>query len=634
MCGIAGIIADHGLTPHEPAVMDRMLTRLAHRGPDGRAVTRTDHAILGHTRLAIIDPQTGRQPIANERGTTFLVANGEIYNHRELRRQLESRGHTFRTRSDCETILHLYEDHGPDCVNHLRGMFAFAILDTERRRLLLARDPLGIKPLYYARTREHWLFASQLDALMAHPSIQREVDLEALHEYLTFHYVPSPRTILKDVHKLPPATIADITDDRIRLTRYWNVDFTPDDARADHEWTSEARERLTDAVRSHLDSDVPVGAFLSGGLDSSSVVHTMAGLQHEPLLTHTVGFHHSRFDERDDAHRLAAQLGADHLDQIVTPDPHDMTSLVARAFDEPFADPSAIPTFYASRLARKRVKTLLSGDGGDETLAGYTRYVQMHRQASIRRHIAHPPLNRFLRAGFRSIPRRMRALSDNLTADTDRAHYLNVAWYHPYDTLRLLNDDTATSIVDHDPFDVIRNALVDTTTADPVSRCQHADIRTWLADGVLCKVDRAAMSNSLEVRVPLLDTEWVAFAARLPNRLKITGNRGKHLLRTMMRSALGDAVTDRRKKGFEVPLHDWFRGPLNDLTSDLLLRPDARIHTWLERCEVQALYENHKRRRSNNGPRLWSLLMLELWAQQHLQPPTTSVDTHEMMTTP
>ncbi len=622
MCGIAGIIADHRLTQDDHDVMSNMLDTLAHRGPDGVNRYNDDRAILGHTRLAIIDLDTGIQPIRNENGSLHIVANAEIYNHRQLRSQLESRGHRFRTNSDCETILHLYEDHGPNCVTKLQGMFAFAIYNSDTRELFLARDPLGIKPLYYTRTRSHWLFASQLDAILQHPSVPRDIDLESIHLFLTYHYVPSPRTIIKNINKIPPATTIHIKNNHTTTTNYWDVNFTANNTRTDQDWLETGRQTLHDAVHAHLESDVPVGAFLSGGLDSSAVTHAMSRIQREPVMTHTVGFNQEQFDERNDARKLAATLRTDHRDQCVRPQPLEITDIIANAFDEPFADPSAIPTFYASHLARRRVKTVLSGDGGDETLAGYSRYLQLHRQSGIRRPLSAPRIRRLLNACAKPFSPRLRAITDNLTADTDLAHYLNVAWYHPNDTLRLFNDDTTAQLAHHDPFPVIKNALANCNTTDPIARCQYADIKTWLADGVLCKVDRASMANSLEVRVPLLDTRWVQFTAALPNHLKFQNNHGKHLLRTMMQPILGDQVTNRPKKGFEVPLGHWFKGPLHDLAADLILAPNAKITEWLDHDEINRNWTCLQNRDTRLGPRFWALLMLELWTKRTLKSAT------------
>ncbi|MEE9294272.1 MAG: asparagine synthase (glutamine-hydrolyzing) [Phycisphaerae bacterium] len=638
MCGIAGVVSERGITDEQRLTVAAMLDDLSHRGPDGRGTWSDENAALGHTRLAIIDPHGGKQPIANEDGTVHIVANGEIYNHQELRRELEARGHRFRTRSDTEPIVHLYEEVGPACVERLRGMFAIAIWDAPRRRLLLARDPVGVKPLYHARIGGTIIFASQLNALLRFQQLQRTVDLQSLHNYLTYHYVPSPRTILEGVSKLGPGQRLLARAGAHSIENYWDVDFQADDRPTDAEWLSRLEDGLLNAVRAQLLSDVPVGAFLSGGLDSSIVVAAMARASSPPVSTFTAGFDDPRFDERRPARSFAQRLRTDHHEQIIRPDPCEIVVKLAACFDEPFADPSAVPTFYISRLASRHVKTVLSGDGGDEILAGYTRYRRHHQERALRYVASNPVARTVIDTCAAAVGGRAASAARNLAAPPDRAHYLSVAWFDPVQTRTLLSGDVARQLQDHDPFDVLASHFARCKSTDPLARSQYVDFKSWLADGVLCKVDRAAMASSLEVRVPLLDLPWVELAATLPKRMKIRHGRGKFALRRIIQSQFGRQskfcgvardIALRPKRGFEVPLDDWFKGPLKTLARDMLLSRDTRISQWLDPAAVKDTWRQLQQGRRGIGPRLWALLMLETWARRFLTPWTPTAPSHK-----
>ena len=618
MCGIAGVVSDRSLEPSDRDVVVRMLRRLAHRGPDGKGIRTCRTAVLGHSRLAIIDPEGGAQPIANEDQSVWIVANGEIYNYKTLRAELESRGHAFRTASDAETILHLYEEMGPACTSRLQGMFAFAIWDDRRRTLLLARDPLGVKPLYYATRGSTCVFASTLDAVLEHPKVRREVDPEAVHDYLTYHYVPSPKTIFRHVAKLRPAERLIVANGAVRAQLYWDVVFQPDRRRTDAEWLSLVRDGLALAVESHLVADVPVGAFLSGGLDSGAVVAAMADATQAPIMTNTVGFDDAMFDERAEARTLAARFGTDHWEERITPNPAEVTETIACCFDEPFADPSAIPTYYASRMARRRVKAVLSGDGGDELFAGYTRYLRYHRQRAMRLLTASTCARNLVHAAAAFASPRLRAVADNITADHDRAHYLNVAWFDPHSTRELLSPDLREQLNAYDPFEVLAHHFRNCAAEDPLPRSQYVDIKTWLADGVLCKADRASMACGLEIRVPMLDRSYVETMAELPERLKLQNRQGKFALRRAMEPVLGRDAVQRPKRGFEVPLDNWFTGPLSQLLQDTLLSGRPMIREWINPVGVREVFAQLERGKRGYGVRLWALLMLELWARRVL----------------
>jgi asparagine synthase (glutamine-hydrolysing) len=618
MCGIAGVVSDRSLAPDDRDVVIRMLERLAHRGPDGRGLRTLRTAVLGHTRLAIIDPEEGAQPIGNEDGSIWIVANCEIYNYKSLRSELESRGHVFQTGSDAETILHLYEEMGVACTDRLRGMFAFAIRDERQRSLLLARDPLGVKPLYYASAGSTLVFASTLEAVLEHPAVRRDVAPEAIHDYLTYHYVPSPKTILRHVAKLRPAERLLVSNGVAQTQRYWDIAFEKDRCRTDAEWLWLVRDGLSAAVESHLVADVPVGAFLSGGLDSGAIVACMSGATPQPAATNTVGFLERQFDERTEARALAVRFGTDHEDHLVSPNAIDASEIIAAAFDEPFADPSAIPTYYASRMARRRVKAVLSGDGGDELFAGYTRYLRHHQQRSLRRFTMNGYVRSLVHAtGVLGGPR-VRAIADNLTSTHLRAHYLDVAWFDPASTLTLFSDDFREQLNGYDPFGVVRDHFAECMYDDPLSRSQYVDLKTWLADGVLCKADRASMACGLEVRVPMLDRPFVETVARLPEHLKIRHGQGKFALRRAFEPVLGEDVAARSKRGFEVPLDEWFEGPLRAVLHDTVLSNRSRIGEWLDIKAVDHVRLQLQRGRRGIGARLWALLMLELWCRRVL----------------
>ncbi len=618
MCGIAGIVSGDRLTDDDRVALEPMLDALAHRGPDGRGTWTDPHAALGHTRLAIIDPDGGQQPICNEDGSVTAVVNGEIYNHRALRAELEARGHRFSSVADSETVVHLYEEFGATCVERLRGMFALAVWDSRARTLLLARDPIGIKPLYYARIGRRFLFASQLDGLLASGAIDRTVDLASLHNYLVYHYVSAPNTILRGVRKLEPAERLTVSRDTQRSERYWDLRFQVDERRRDEDWGDALRGELRRAVRSNLIADVPVGAFLSAGIDSSAVVAAMVGEVAGPARTYTVGFDNESYDERDDARRFAKRFQTNHDDECVAPDPGEIASKLCVAFDEPFADPSAIPTFYASRLASRHVKSVLSGDGGDELFAGYTRYTTHHRERVLRHWTSSAWPRRAIQACATGLPRRLRSAAHNLAADHDRAHYLSVAWFDPDETRELLDPDVARSLSAHDPFDALCRHFRRCESHDPLARSQYVDLKTWLADGVLCKTDRTSMANGLEVRVPLLDTRFAELAATLPNHLKIKGACGKYAFRRAMTPLVGRDVAQGRKRGFEVPLDDWFKGPLRSLARDALQACDTRVTQWISPAAIESTWTQLDRGRRGIGVRLWEMLMLELWTRNNL----------------
>ena len=592
----------------------------SHRGPDGEGIACRGAAGLGHRRLAIIDLVTGDQPMASDDGSVRIVFNGEIYNFRELRTELEARGARFRTESDTEVILRSYEADGPDCVRQLRGMFAFAILDERARRLVLARDRAGIKPLVYAWDGRRLLFASEIKAILEDPAVSRDMDLEALGQYLTFHYVPAPRTIFRAIQKLPPAStlILSLDGGEPVVSRYWNLRFAPDPGVSEPEWVDRLRGQLTDAVRCHMVSDVPIGAFLSGGMDSSTVVAMMAQASSTPIRTFSIGFDEADFDELRFARQVAARYGTDHYELVVKPNALEVLPKLAWHFDEPFADSSAIPTYYVSKITREHVTVALSGDGGDENFAGYRRYaraLELHERFDQGPARLMRPLLR-VASSLLPVGAPGQALTGMLGAGPIE-RYFRLITYQRRETLRrLLSDelaDLARSATDPGSFSRLAS---EGDTPDYVSTLQHIDIATYLPGDILAKVDGMSMAVSLESRVPLLDHRLMEFLATIPSTLKLRNGSGKYLLQRAMAQDLPGEILTRKKMGFGVPLGAWFRRELRDMTRDVLLGPRARQRGIFRASEVDSLLATHDAGRRDCSARLWSLICFELWMRQ------------------
>ena len=619
MCGIAGI-ADLTGHPVDTALLRAMTAVQAHRGPDGEAFVCRGAVGLGHRRLAIIDLATGDQPMANDDGSVRIVFNGEIYNFRELRRDLEARGAHFRTTSDTEVILRAYEAEGPDCVKRLRGMFAFAILDERARRLVLARDRAGIKPLVYAWDGQRLLFASEIKGILEDTTVARDLDLDALGQYLTFHYVPAPRTIFRSVRKLPPAStlVLSLDGGEPVISRYWSLRFTPDARVTESEWVERLRAELVDAVRCHMISDVPIGAFLSGGVDSSTVVALMAQASSAPIRTFSIGFDETDFDELAFARQVAARYGTDHYEMVVKPNALEILPKLAWHFDEPFADSSAIPTYYVSKITREHVTVALSGDGGDENFAGYRRYaraLELHKrfdQGPSR--LARPLLT--LVSTVLPVGARGQAWTGMAGADP-LERYFRMVTYQRRETLRRLLSDDLRSLAISGPNPAVFSRLASEGGApDYVSTLQQIDMATYLPDDILAKVDRTSMAVSLESRVPLLDHRLMEFVATMPSSFKLRNGDGKYLLKRAMAQDLPQEILTRKKMGFGVPLGDWFRRELRDMTRDVLLGRQARQRGIFQTPEVEALLATHDAGRRDHSARLWALMCFELWMRQ------------------
>ena len=613
MCGIAGILgpADKLVSAAE---IRSMCSVMVHRGPDDEGVHAGPGIGLGMRRLSIIDLETGRQPMRGEDGTVHVVANGEIYNFRELRRDLEARGHHFRSGSDTETIVHLYEEYGVDCVEHLRGMFGLAIWDARRRQLVLARDRLGIKPLYWTTTTTGRLaFASELKCLLQLADVPRELNLESVDHLFAALSTPSAESILAGVHKLEPAHVLVARAGRAPVVRpYWDVRFEPDRTRDEAQLVERLRELLDESVRLHMVSDVPLGAFLSGGVDSGAVVATMARLSDRPVNTFSIGFREPRYDESGEARRLAQQLGAEHRQLILDADALGVLDDIAWHLDEPFGDSSAIPTYMVSKLASEHVKVVLSGDGGDELFAGYDKYLKEGREQRLDRVPA--PLRRLagavgdrMRDGWKG----KRFLRHHRLSGTER--YL--------DSCRILDLEQRRALLHADARAQLRDDVARRDAESHLlegghwlSRAQYLDLHRYLPLDVLTKVDRMSMAHSIEVRVPLLDHKLVEFAATIPPEMQLRGGTTKHLFKRALHGILPEEVIHRPKRGFAVPLGDWFRGGLSGYVRDLLLSDTSRDRRVVDPAYVEHLLRLNDAGRPMDLP-LWTLISFELWCR-------------------
>ncbi len=608
MCGIYGAFSTDPARPVDAGLLERMALSLAHRGPDGGGMRRDGPVGIGMRRLSIIDLAGGDQPMANEDGTIWVVFNGEIYNYRELTADLRARGHRFATASDTEVVLHLYEEHGERCVESLRGMFAFAIWDEARQSLLLARDRFGIKPLYYAATAHGLLFASELKGLLQSPWLSRRLDREGLLDYLRHGYIPDPRSILDGVAKLPPGHTLYARAGKPEAPRpYWRATPFFHDGRI--ELTEEAAsarlwEGLEDAVRSHMVSDVPVGAFLSGGLDSSTVVAIMARLSEAPIKTFSVGFREDQYNELPYARQIAEAFGTEHHELLVEPSDLKQIDEVLAGFDEPFADSSAIPTFLVSRLAREHVKVVLSGDGGDELFAGYQRY-----QVDYRR-------RRLGLIGDMHLGGPLRVLSGLLPvgAGKNTLYNLSLPRMRRYlDSLAVFPHGALSDLLgSEEPAGALGLEAWVEGDLDPLSRLQDLDLKSYLPGDILTKVDRMTMANSLEARVPLLDHRLAEFACALPPDLRMRGGTTKYLLKRALRGRLPDALLTRRKQGFGVPLESWFSGSIRGFFREQLEDGRRLAEVGIPRAGVRTLQERFEQTgRRDYCDRLWSLVVLD-----------------------
>jgi asparagine synthase (glutamine-hydrolysing) len=629
MCGICGIVGASGLDPGSRDLVRAMCASIIHRGPDDEGYYFDDRAALGMRRLSIIDLRTGHQPISNEDKTVWTVYNGEIFNFPVLRDELLAKGHAFTTNTDTEVIVHLYEEHGPEFMHKLNGMFAIALWDKTRRRFMLVRDRLGVKPLHYAVRGGDLFFASEIKALLK-AGLPRELDREALSRFFTFEYIPAPQTIFKGLAKLPPGHKLIFQDGRVDIQPYWDVRFRSRDLppRPVEDYADEIYRRLKESVRIRLMSDVPLGVFLSGGVDSSAVTALMSETAGSRVQTYSIGFREKSFDELDYARRVAEHFGTEHTEFVVDASQvRDLVPTLMQFLDEPLADASIIPTFIISKLARRHVTVALAGDGGDELFGGYDTY-KAYKAARLYQRVP-----RFLRQGLvrpavRLLPASKKRLSLEFKAKKFIAgveyppEVANVIWwgaYTPGDRMKLFTPEFLASLRE-DPYAPVASCLsrAPGPEADTLDRLAYLDLKLYLQDDLLVKVDRMSMANSLEIRTPFLDYTFVEFAATIPSRLKLKGFTSKYILKKMLKGRVPDEVLTRKKIGFDIPLGPWIREELWDFANDTLSPAALARHGFFNAAYVRGLLEEHKTGAHNHRQLLWPLIIFQFWHDHYL----------------
>jgi len=630
MCGIAGFVDFGGHAKDQAhARVRRMADSIIHRGPDEEGIYVDDFAALGHRRLSIIDLSSGQQPMGVLDGKVNIVFNGEIYNFVELRTALEARGHRFRTQSDTEVILVAYLEWGEHCVERLNGMFAFAIWDARFRRLVLARDRVGKKPLYYYRKGSLIAFASELKALRAAGLCQEAVDPEALDCYFSLGYIPAPRTIYKGVRKLRAAHCLTISSTTGSERQYWQLSFAEPVARSLEEATEEFEPLLDDAVKCRLMSEVPLGAFLSGGIDSSLVVSSMARLLERPVITNSIGFEEEQFNELPVAGAVAAHLRTNHHEYVVKPKAVEVIERIARHFDEPLADSSAVPTWYVCEMARRTVTVALSGDGGDESFGGYTfRYLPHMMESRVRAAI---PVS-VRQAVFGTLgtlwpgsarlpkPLRLKTIFENLSKGDAEAFYCDLAFLRNDARAALYSPDFVAELRGFTPMETVQPYYSQSDAKDALGRSQYTDIHFYMTDDVLVKVDRMSMAHSLEVRCPLLDHRIIEFAAKLPTNLKVQARGGKRLLRAMAARRLPAEILNRPKRGFSIPAARWLRDELRPLAESLIFDRNRFFSNILNERKISHMWREHLSEARDHSVFLWGLMMLGLWETTSFTP--------------
>lgn len=630
MCGITGWVNldQSNSKNHTEAVLHSMCERIVHRGPNSEGIWMDDQVALGMRRLSIIDLHTGDQPVYSEDKSIVVMMNGELYNFREVKADLEKRGHKFVTKTDTEIVPHLYQEYGDDFVDHINGMYAITLWDTRKKRLVIARDRYGEKPLYYGVFDGKLIYASEPKALLAHPSVTAELDTESLRQYLSFDYVPAPRSIYKGISKLPAAHIMTVENGKSNIRRYWNLTFnknghTPSLEKAG----SELRDLLSDAVRMRLVADVPLGILLSGGIDSSTVAAFATQHATETVKTFSIGFTEDSFDESRYAREVAAHLGTDHYEEMLSAEKAgDLISEIGAWLDEPLSDGSLIPTYLLARFVRKHVTVALGGDGGDEIFAGYPMYFG-HKVAG-----AYAAIPQFLRSGLiEPLIRRLPVSTKNMSFDykakrfVRSAKYDAIARHHSWfgsfsiDEQKSLLTENVLRKTDSDIYAGARNLLGICDARDEIEQMQYLDMNFYMAEDILTKVDRASMAVSLETRAPFLDPRIGQFAASLPLEYKLRGSKGKYILKKSVEGLIPNSILNRSKKGFGIPIADWLKGRLNPLMHDLLAPARLKDQGLFEAYHVQTLIGEHEKGLASHHKQLWTLLVFQLWYDRFLR---------------
>ncbi len=627
MCGIVGKYNLKTKEPVSPQLIEAMCDKIVYRGPDDSGVYTEGPIGLGHRRLSIIDlSEMGHQPMASRDKSLWITFNGEIYNFRELRKDLISRGYSFKSECDTEVIIYLYQEYGESCLDHLRGMFAFAIWDKKKSMLFLARDSIGKKPLFYYFDGAVFIFASEIKSILEDPTVGKELNYEAFYDYFKYLYVPEPKTIYKNIFKLDPGCFLTCSREGVSKKEYWDVSFANESTDGMETISADLHRILDESVRLRMISDVPLGAFLSGGVDSSLVVALMAQQQNNPVTTCSIGFDSKKYDEIEFARIIADRFKTDHHEFTVKENAEEILGDLAYYFDEPFADSSAVPTYFVSKLARRKVTVALSGDGGDENFAGYEKYFLDDVENRIRtkipgflRRSVFPFLSGPLSRRNDTLSRKATTLLKTLGFESDYGFYLTNTQMDDGTWENLVNDDLKRHIGDYDPFSVTEYYYNKADTDNHLSKILYTDLKTYLPGDILVKVDRVSMANSLEVRAPILDHNVIEYAAKIPANLKYKRGDKKRILKHSFQKLLPPEILYRKKMGFSVPLSDWFRGELKEMTKRLLFSDKSGVNHFFKPDAVSNIWDLHQTGKKNYSSIFWSLLMFELWYREFME---------------
>jgi asparagine synthase (glutamine-hydrolysing) len=620
MCGLAGLVYFDRSRQIDPTDLKAMGDSIAHRGPDDEGFYVSNNVGLAFRRLSIIDLSAGHQPLSNSNNTINIVFNGEIYNFLELRKLLEPRGYVFKTHTDTEVILHMYEEFGIDCLTYLRGMFAFCIWDNNKQQFFCARDRFGIKPFYYYTDNEKFVFGSEIKAILKAKDIEARLSYEALESYFAFGYITSDLSVYTKIKKLQPGHYLLLSfkeKPSIEIQRYWDICFEPDYSKTETQWTEEIESLFSEAVKLHMISDVPLGAFLSGGIDSSSVVAAMAKNSNQPIQTFSIGFKEQKYNELEFAREVAKKYNCIHREQIVEPESINLLPKLVNAYDEPFADSSAIPTYYVSKFAREHVTVALSGDGGDELFAGY--WIYRYFKNVYQRSSSSSSLNNLLWGNIHKlIPQKIagKGLTYFLSKNREYLGAYLCIWSKEERKKLILNNHSLTNYK-HTPELYKEGILKDNKKNDFITNLQNLDMQTYMVDDILTKVDRASMLNSLEVRVPLLDHKFAELSFKIPSRLKLHGKDGKYILKAAMSTALPENILKHPKQGFAVPLSAWFKDDLKEYINDTVLSPKALLSNYVDKNYVRKIVDDNKNGMRDFSSKIWSLVFFEEWLKQN-----------------
>lgn len=626
MCGIAGFSRYHFESGDEP-LLQTMGQAIYHRGPDAGGTYLDDGVGLCHRRLSILDlSSAGNQPMFSPDRRYVIVFNGEIYNFLDIRASLEAQGHQFSTHTDTEVILTLYALEGPDCLEKLNGMFALAIWDTANQSLFLARDRIGKKPLYYSHQDGKLAFASEIKALLPIPFISKAIRDDAVYDFFAYQYVPDPKTIFSDIHKCPPGHYMLFVEGNLSVKRYWDIDFSRTSSNSEEALTNQLRELTAHCTKQRMIADVPLGAFLSGGVDSSGVVAMMANQSEKPVKTCSIGFDEERFNETEFAQAVANQYHTEHHEFIVQDNVSDNLEHIVSFFDEPFADPSLVPTYFVSKLARQEVTVAIAGDGGDEVFAGYEKYSVDSIENNLRNKVPGwlrknilPGLANLLSAGSSiTLLRKAKSLCDSLSCDPAMGFYLSNAQIDQRHWQQLVNPEFNQRLGSYHPSKITLDAYAKANGPDHLSKILYTDLTTFLPGGILVKVDRMSMANSLEVRAPILDREVIEFAASVPSQYKFKQGEKKHILKEAFKPLLPDDILYRKKMGFSVPLDSWFRNEIKDIAQRYILGQNTGLSQYFNPQVVLQFWQQHQSGKYQHGTLLWSMLMFEMWYQRYI----------------